>query len=68
MDKELTTAFTEIMFETCRDQVDEVKAYNAADAGEKMRRCYNKFYMLLKHQNDYYEAMPKAQFDELMKP
>ena len=67
MDTELVKHFRDIMFDTCRDQMEEVKAFNGPDAGEKLRRCFNKFYLLVKHQIDYYEAMPNDQFDELMK-
>ena len=66
MNNELVRQFEELMFETCRNQMDEVKNYNGADAGEKIRRCYNKFYMLVKHQSDYYERMSENQFNEMM--
>lgn len=66
MNKQLIKNFEELMFNTCRDQMDEVKNYNGADAGEKLRRCYNKFYMLIKHQNDFYDSLTQSQFDEMM--
>lgn len=65
MDAELFKQFRDLMFETCRDQSDEVRNYNGPDAGEKLRRCYNKFYMLVKHQNDYYQAMSDEEFKDL---
>ena len=66
MNKQLIKSFEELMFNTCREQMDEVKNYNGADAGEKLRRCYNKFYMLIKHQNDYYNSLTPAQFEDVM--
>ena len=67
MNTQLVKHFGDVMFETCRDQMEEVKNYNGADAGEKIRRCFNKFYILVRHQNEYYDKMPKEQFEELMK-
>lgn len=67
MNKELTELFTNLMFDTCRDQMEEVKSYNAADAGEKMRRCYNKFYILIRHQNDYYKSLTPAQLEDILR-
>ena len=67
MNKQLTHMFTDLIFDTCRDQMEEVKNYNAADAGEKMRRCYNKFYILMKHQNDYYNSLSPTQFEDIMR-
>lgn len=66
MNQQLLIQFEELLFETCRNQMDEVKNYNGADAGEKMRRCYNKFYFLLKHQNEYYSGLSQTQFDEML--
>lgn len=66
MDGELVRQFKDLMFETCRDQMDEVKNYNGADAGEKMRRCFNKFYILIKHQNNYFGSLSANQFDDLV--
>lgn len=67
MDEQLFKQFRDLMFETCRDQSDEVKNYNGPDAGEKLRRCYNKFYILTKHQNDYYQSLSGDQIKDLLR-
>jgi IS30 family transposase len=66
MEELLKEELASIIFETCRDQMDEVKTVNGADAGEKMRVCYSKFYKLLKHQNDYYRSLTKNQFEDIL--
>ena len=42
MEDRLRDSFSELIYETCRDQITEFKAYNPTDAGEKMRQCYSK--------------------------
>ena len=66
MNQQLVANFEELMFETCRSQMDEVRNYNGADAGEKLRRCFNKFYFLIKHQNEYYNNMSENQYKEML--
>ena len=66
MDIDLKDLFAEYMFDTCRDQMDELKVYNAADAGEKMRQCFSKYYKLIKHQHDYYQNLTQKQFDDIV--
>ena len=67
MDIELQDNFMNIMTETCRNQMTEVKAINAADAGEKMRVCYSKFYRLVQNQNSYYSNLTEKQLNDIMK-
>ena len=66
MNQQFVDKFEEMMFETCRDQMDEVRNYNGADAGEKVRRCFNKFYFLIKHQNEYYNNLTENQYNEML--
>ena len=66
MDKQLIKGFEDLAFDTCREQMDEVRNYNAADAGEKMRRCYNKFYILIKHQNEYFNSLSPSQMQDVL--
>ena len=66
MDKDLKDVFISIMFDTCRNQMDEIKNYGAADAGEKVRQCYSKFYKLIRHQNDYYENLSQNQLNDIL--
>ena len=66
MNQQLIDKFEEMMYETCRDQMDEVRNYNGADAGEKLRRCFNKFYFLIKHQNNYFNGLTENQYNEML--
>lgn len=66
MDQELKNLFAQTMFDTCRDQMEEVKNHNSADAGEKMRQCFTKYYKLIMHQNDYYNRLTKNQMDDIL--
>jgi len=66
MDGELVRQFQDLMFETCRNQMDEVKNFNGADAGEKMRRCFNKFYILTRHQSNYFGSLSEKQFEDIL--
>lgn len=66
MEEQLKDIFVEIMHDTCRDQMIEPKVYNSADAGEKMRQCFSKFYKLIKHQNDYYNSLTASEINNML--
>ena len=66
MEDRLRDSFSELIYETCRDQITEFKAYNPTDAGEKMRQCYSKFYRLILHQHNYYSKLPKEKLEQVM--
>ena len=66
MEKDIKDILTKLMFETCRDQMEEPRVYNGADAGEKLRQCLAKFYKLMRHQNEYYEGLSETQLDDVI--
>ena len=56
MQEELSNQFKEIIYDTCREQIQEKVYYSDADAGEKLRVCFSKFYRLMMAQEEIVSA------------